>query len=341
MSSLFFQEQEFVRQQEVMSSLVYAVHVAKLSEQLRTYSLYKSNHFFGYGIAFHTESIQPTLDSHKLVYPLIEIEPNSPASDSGMKFGQRVVAVNGQFVNSDFRTLEDVVQAIEDSYYSRNFTDITVLDEKLWTQFTENPELAHSLANQHPQHPNKSKEIITEEPQMDKMDKTMQNEDGTLPRLCRLARSSRDDQYGYDFKTLKSEGRHVANNVRAGLPAQRAGLRDGDYILEVNGESIDRMEHDAVVARISQHPTQVDLMVVADLKGYLEKVKHQLPPPPLYKEPSGDEVELDARIPSPDVTYHRISLIPGFKGLGISLTPNGIINAIEPNSPSDKGNLLL
>ena len=48
---------------------------------------------------------------------------------------------------------------------------------------------------------------------------------------------------------------------------------------------------------------------------------------------------MDARIPSPDITYHRVHLLPGFKGLGISLTPNGIINAIEPNSPSDLAGL--
>ena len=147
-----YKEQEFHRQQEVMSNLVKAVHLQSLREKLRTYSLYKSEHFNGYGINIHTESIQPTLDEHKLVYPLVEIEPNSPASDSGMKFGQRVVAVNGKFVNEEnFRTLEDVVQAIEDSYYSRNFTDITVLDEQLWIEFMENPHLAAQLAAQYQQ----------------------------------------------------------------------------------------------------------------------------------------------------------------------------------------------
>ncbi len=48
---------------------------------------------------------------------------------------------------------------------------------------------------------------------------------------------------------------------------------------------------------------------------------------------------MDARIPSTEITYHRVQLLPGFKGLGISLTPNGIINAIEPNSPSDLAGL--
>ena len=325
-------------QQEVMSYLVEAVHNQELSEKLRTYSLYKNQHFFGYGIAFHTENIQPTLAEHKLVYPLVEIESHSPAEDAGMKYGQRVVAVNGEFVNKDFRSLDDVVAAIEDSYYSRNFTDITVLDPHLWNDFMENPHLAASLAQ-------KNKVTIQQTAMPDSVsipvkpvEHVKQQEladDRAIPRLCRLVRNARDDQYGFDFKTLKNEGKHIANNVRAGFPADRAGLRDGDYILEVNGESIDSIEHDAVVNKISAYPKQVDLLVVGDLNAYLSKQ----PARPTKQQLGGDEVDLDMRIPTQDVSYHRLSLMPGFKGLGISLTPNGIINAIEPNSPSDRAGL--
>ena len=106
---------------------------------------------------------------------------------------------------------------------------------------------------------------------------TTETYDKSIPRLCRLTRSNRSDPYGFDFKTLKSEGRHVANNVRPGLPADRAGLRDGDYILEVNGESLEGMEHDAVVNKISKNPNQVDLLVVGDLATmqYRSKQYHQ------------------------------------------------------------------
>jgi len=86
------------------------------------------------------------LPSHKLVYPLVEIEANSPAEEAGMRNGQRVVAVNGGFVNKDFKILEDVVAAIEDSYYTRNFTDITVIDPELWHDCMENPSYAAELA---------------------------------------------------------------------------------------------------------------------------------------------------------------------------------------------------
>jgi hypothetical protein len=133
-----------------MKNLTQAMKNSDLSEELRTFSLYKKDGYTGYGIAFHTESIQPTKPNHKLVYPLIEIEPNSPADDAGMKNGQRVVAVNGEFINSELFCLDDVVESIENSYFRRNFTDITVLDAKEWSDFMENPQLAIKLALSHP-----------------------------------------------------------------------------------------------------------------------------------------------------------------------------------------------
>ena len=118
----------------------------QLRARLQTYSLPKSQTYYGFGIAFHTEAIQPSLLEHKLVYPFIEIEPNSPAADVDMKNGQRVVAVNGEFVNRSFLTIEDIVAAIEDSYNTRDFTDLTVLDPEIWLQCMENPRVAAELA---------------------------------------------------------------------------------------------------------------------------------------------------------------------------------------------------
>ena len=46
------------------------------------------------------------------------------------------------FVNEEnLRTMGDVAQAIEDSYYSRNFTDKTVFVENFWIEFMGNPHL--------------------------------------------------------------------------------------------------------------------------------------------------------------------------------------------------------
>jgi hypothetical protein len=130
-----------------MSFLVQAIERnPQLRAQLKTYSLPKSPTYYGYGIAFHTEAIQPTLPEHKLVYPFIEIEAASPSADVGMIDGQRVVAVNGDFVNKTFLTIEDIVAAIEDSYNNREFTNLTVLDPELWLQCMETPSFAAELA---------------------------------------------------------------------------------------------------------------------------------------------------------------------------------------------------
>jgi len=130
-----------------MGHLVNAIENPEFNKQVHTYNLYKEQDFFGYGIGFHSEDISTSKPEHRLVYPLIEIEDNSPAAKAGMKNYQRVVAVNGEFVNKDFKTLVDVVNSIEDSYYSREFTEISVIDSQLWETLMENPEIAVKLAN--------------------------------------------------------------------------------------------------------------------------------------------------------------------------------------------------
>lgn len=308
----------------------------KLREKLRTYSVYNSQQYFGYGIAFHTEHIPATLPTHKLVYPLVEIESGSPSDEAGMRNGQRVVGVNGKFVNKEIMTLEDVVQDIEDSYYSRSFTEITVIQPEFWSECMENPRVAQEFTFKKELVQDKSNianqiidSVVVTKPVVEAFDRS-------TPRFIHLERQFRGEQYGFDFKTIKQEGRHVANNVRPDFPADKAGLRNEDIIIEVNGEIIHGMEHDAVIKRISSNPNQVDLLVVADDATYMSMVTKQQP---VVKPVQHDEVGIDLRVPSSNVTYHKLQLIPGFKGLGISLTPSGIISFIEPNSPAERAGL--
>ena len=50
--------------------------------------------------------------------------------------------------------------------------------------------------------------------------------------------------------------------VDAGSPADVAGLRPGDRIVEVNGVNIERHSHDAVATLINFDPDTVSLLVV-------------------------------------------------------------------------------
>ncbi|KFW95071.1 Na(+)/H(+) exchange regulatory cofactor NHE-RF4, partial [Phalacrocorax carbo] len=51
-------------------------------------------------------------------------------------------------------------------------------------------------------------------------------------------------------------------DVDAGLPAEQAGMKEGDRLLAVNGESIEGLDHQQTVLRIRSHDDQVTLLVI-------------------------------------------------------------------------------
>lgn len=50
--------------------------------------------------------------------------------------------------------------------------------------------------------------------------------------------------------------------VDAGLPAERAGMKEGDRVLAVNGESIEGLDHEQTVHRIRAREDEVTLLVI-------------------------------------------------------------------------------
>jgi C-terminal processing protease CtpA/Prc len=95
--------------------------------------------------------------------------------------------------------------------------------------------------------------------------KEKESVDATVPRFCRLRRAKSQYLYGFDFETLRTEGRHRVMNVMLDQPGYRAGLRSGDFILEVNGVDISGIaEHEQVIGMIVANQCTVDLLVVTD-----------------------------------------------------------------------------
>lgn len=293
-----------------------------LKDQLKSYVIRRDDNFFGFGIILHTD---------KEIFPKLEVEPKSPAVEAGLQNDQRLIAVNNKYLNRDFKTITALAQEIDDSYYQRGYAEFLVLDADIWALVEGDQELVDSLSNDDVNNINNSQEVeYANVPLVDK----------ATARLCSLTRDSKDGQYGFDFKTLKSEGRHVATNVRDGFPAQKAGLKNSDYILEVNGKSIDGMEHEAVVNLIFANPKQVNLLVVEDYKAYKkskkDKSKEELAnviKDVIYENESQQQKE-------DGISRHRISLIPAYKGIGLHLNYNGIINYIEPLSPAEAAGLI-
>jgi predicted metalloprotease with PDZ domain len=105
--------------------------------------------------------------------------------------------------------------------------------------------------------------------------------------------------------------------------------------LEVNGRSIEGIEHEAVVNLIFSNIKQVDLLVVEDIKGYKKVRKQQETIMQQVATSSSTKFESTNR----DVNRHRIHLLPTYKGIGLHLNYDGVINYIEPSSPAELAGL--
>ncbi|XDV12485.1 hypothetical protein PO909_001152, partial [Leuciscus waleckii] len=81
-----------------------------------------------------------------------------------------------------------------------------------------------------------------------------------LPRLCFLVRS--EAGYGFNLHSEKSRPGQYIRALDPGSPADRAGLKPQDRLIEVNGVNIENMRHAEVVAFIKNGGNETRLLVV-------------------------------------------------------------------------------
>uniref|UniRef100_H2Z7C1 PDZ domain-containing protein n=1 Tax=Ciona savignyi TaxID=51511 RepID=H2Z7C1_CIOSA len=77
------------------------------------------------------------------------------------------------------------------------------------------------------------------------------------PRLCRLVK----DSNGYGF-FLRDENGHALNNIEKGGAADKAGVYENDFIIEVNGVNVVKDSHQEVVKKIQGAGDHVTFLVV-------------------------------------------------------------------------------
>lgn len=99
-----------------------------------------------------------------------------------------------------------------------------------------------------------------------KLNNTMSSEklngNHSKARLCHIRKIDNFDGYGFNLHAEKGKPGQYIGKVDEGSPAEAAGLRQGDRILEVNGESIGDKTHKQVVELIKQHADETKLLVV-------------------------------------------------------------------------------
>uniref|UniRef100_A0A8C5IM69 PDZ domain containing 1 n=1 Tax=Junco hyemalis TaxID=40217 RepID=A0A8C5IM69_JUNHY len=80
------------------------------------------------------------------------------------------------------------------------------------------------------------------------------------PRECTVSKQPQQ-KFGFFLRVEQDTAGHLIRNVERGSPAHRAGLRDGDRVLRVNGR-VDGLDHESVVGKIKQSEERTSLLVV-------------------------------------------------------------------------------
>ena len=68
------------------------------------------------------------------------------------------------------------------------------------------------------------------------------------PRLCHVTKWPHFDGYGFNLHAEKAKPGQFIGKVDAGSPAEAAGLKEGDRIVEVNGANISLENHKQVIS---------------------------------------------------------------------------------------------
>lgn len=81
-------------------------------------------------------------------------------------------------------------------------------------------------------------------------------------RLCHITKWDHFDGYGFNLHAEKGKHGHYIGKVDEHSPAEAAGLKQGDRIIEVNGAEATAENHKEVVNRIKSIPDHTVLLVV-------------------------------------------------------------------------------
>uniref|UniRef100_A0A3B3XID9 Na(+)/H(+) exchange regulatory cofactor NHE-RF n=1 Tax=Poecilia mexicana TaxID=48701 RepID=A0A3B3XID9_9TELE len=231
----------------------------------------------GYGFHLHAEKGR-TGQFIRLV------EPDSPASASGLLARDRLMFVNGENVEGESH--QQVVARIR---ATTGALELIVVD----------PETAELLSK----HDLRCrKEYVTEGIPLPGGDSDSEHEDkrsngtpvprengdtssvtaakpkaerdGPRPRLCHMKKGS--GGYGFNLHSEKNKPGQFIRAVDDDSPAQRAGLRPQDKILQVNGVSVIGLQHTEVVAAIKANGDETTLLVVdAEAEEFFKKCNVQ------------------------------------------------------------------
>ncbi|XP_076616265.1 Na(+)/H(+) exchange regulatory cofactor NHE-RF1-like isoform X2 [Chaetodon auriga] len=248
------------------------------------------------------------------------VEPDTPASAAGLLAGDRLVFVNGENVEGEGH--QQVVARIRATVGALELIVVDVDTSELLKKHnlqcrkefvTEGIPLPGGDSDSDREDaqsngtPRESSPVPREngDASSDRSERlsvsssTKEERSGPRPRLCHLKKGA--SGYGFNLHSEKSRLGQFIRAVDEDSPAQKAGLRPHDKIVEVNGVSVVSMQHSEVVAAIKAGGDETRLLVVdAEAEEFFnrcnvlpteEHVTGPLPEPVSERASEGEEIE--------------------------------------------------
>uniref|UniRef100_A0A671FWF5 PDZ domain containing 1 n=1 Tax=Rhinolophus ferrumequinum TaxID=59479 RepID=A0A671FWF5_RHIFE len=268
------------------------------------------------------------------------VEKGSPAEKTGLRDGDRVLRINGVFVDK-----EEHMQVVELIRKSGNSVTLLVLDGDSYEEAVKKQVDLKEVG------PSQKEPSWSDEKPRPVMNGGAQA--WTQPRLCYLVKEG--SSFGFSLKTVQGQ---IIKDVDSGSPAEEAGLKTNDLVVAVNGECVDALDHDSVVEMIRKGGDQTSLLVVDKETDNIYRLARFSPF--LYYQsqelPNGSVKEAPAPTPrleasSPDTTEevadHKpklCRLIKGENGYGFHLNavlgqPGTFVKEVQKGSPAQLARL--
>ncbi|KAM9336206.1 Na(+)/H(+) exchange regulatory cofactor NHE-RF1a [Symphorus nematophorus] len=209
------------------------------------------------------------------------VEPDTPADAAGLLAGDRLVFVNGESVEGESHqqvvariratvgALELIVVDAETAELLREH-DLQCRKEFVTEGIPlpgrdSDSERGDTHSNGTPREstpvPRENGDASSERSErLSVSSSTKEERSGLRPRLCHMKKG--DGGYGFNLHSQKNKPGQFIRAVDEDSPAQRAGLRPQDKIIQVNGVSVIGMQHSEVVAAIKAGGDETTLLVV-------------------------------------------------------------------------------
>ncbi|CAO2599299.1 Na(+)/H(+) exchange regulatory cofactor NHE-RF3 [Lemmus lemmus] len=175
------------------------------------------------------------------------IEKGSPAEKAGLLDGDRVLRINGVFVDK-----EEHAQVVDLVRKSGNSVTLLVLDGDSYERAVKTQVDLKEL------------DQSQKEPALnDKKPGPVMNgavETCAQPRLCYLVKEG--NSFGFSLKTIQGKKGVYLTDITPQGVAMKAGVLANDHLIEVNGENVENASHEEVVAKVKKSGSRIVFLLM-------------------------------------------------------------------------------